>query len=365
MYVKAKDWPGSERSLAEAHKLFPKRPRYWMIEAQMWLTRKQNAKAIAALEKAYALGKDSMQVVRAYLLGLLTSREYDKALAVANIYKDRPLWSVRIKAVIGRIMVVKKQESKANELFLQAVQSARADELPFVVTQIREAYGSKIAVQRMVAAGRSQPANWYIQMLVGDLCSAAVTDPRSKLTAVDRSQYLKLAIHSYNTALGKVKRSADIAMLSSRLGKVFYDKGDTANSEKAYIQCLKISPNNHAALNNLAYLYVGNLDQPEKALPYVRKVIRLRPQDANVLDTYGWVLGKLKRYDDAKKYLQRSIERNPELAAARYHLGWIFEQTGDKPRALKHYRMGLEMVRTQPYLPLHKLLQGALKRLGA
>ncbi|MDP6045110.1 MAG: tetratricopeptide repeat protein, partial [Phycisphaerae bacterium] len=141
--------------------------------------------------------------------------------------------------------------------------------------------------------------------------------------------------------------------------------GEPRKAEKAYKKCLEITPNDNAALNNLAYLFVDDLNEPEKALPYVQKVIKLRPQDPNVLDTYGWVMGKLKRYADAKKFLLRSIERNPELAACRYHLGWVFEQTGDRAQALKHYRLGLELVRSTPYTPLYKRLQGALKRLGA
>ena len=365
IYLQAKDWANAERTIAQAHKLFPGKPTYLMIEADMWRSRRQTARYIAALEKAFALGKESMLVVRTYLLGLLGVQAYDKALAVAVSYRDRPLWSVWINAVIGRIMVAKKQPRQAGQLFFQAVEKARADELSFVVSQIREAYGPKVAIEQMIAASRANPANWYIRVLVGDLCSAIVGDPRIKLAAADRSQYLKLAIDNYNTALGKTEKPAGIAMLSNRLGKVYYDKGDTRNSEKAYMECLKIAPNDIAALNNLAYLYVDDLDKPEKALPYIQKVYKLMPQDPNVLDTYGWVLGKLKRYAEAKKYLQRSIERDPELVAARYHLGWVFEQTGDPKRALMHYRLGMEMVRTKPHLPLHKWLQGALKRLGA
>jgi len=330
----------------------------------MWQQRQQSAKAIAAFKKAFELDKESMSVVQAYLLGLLEAKAYDKALTVIDIYKNKPLWSVWVNAVLGRIMVARKQDSKANELFLKSVENARPDELLFVVSQIREAYGSKIAIDRMMARSKQRPDDWQIKVLVGNLCSAAISDPKGKLTAAERSQYSKLAIDSYVVAVGKAKKPGDVAALSNRLGKAYYDNGEPRKAEKAYMKCLEITPRNHAALNNLAYLYVDDLNEPEKALPYVRKVIRLRPQDPNVLDTYGWVMGKLKRYAEAQKYLQRSIERDPELAACRYHLGWVLEQTGNQKQALKHYRLGLELVRTVPHLPLYKRFQDALKRLG-
>jgi len=365
MYLKDKEWPSAESTITVAQKRFPKQPMCWVVEAGMWQRRQQNAKAIGALDKAFELGKESMPVVRAYLLGLLEAKAYDKALAVADTYKNKPLWSVWVNAVLGRIMVTRKQDSKANELFLKSVEDARPDELVFVVSQIREAYGSKIAIERMVARSKQRPADWYVKVLVGNLCSAAISDPKGKLTIAERSQYSQLAIDNYIVAVKKAKKPKDIAMLSNRLGKAYYDNGKPQEAEKAYMKCLEITPDNHAALNNLAYLYVDDLNEPEKALPYVRKVIRLRPQDPNVLDTYGWVMGKLKRYTEATKYLQRSIERDPELAACRYHLGWVLEQSGNKKQALKHYRLGMELIRTMPHMPLHKRLQDAVKRLGA
>ena len=365
MYMEAKDWPNAASSIANAQKQFPRKSMYWIVEAGMWQRRQQNGKAIDALEKALEMDKESMQIVRSCLMGLLEAKAYDKALALADSYKNKPLWSVWVNAVVGRIMVFKKQDRKADELFLKSVEEARPEELSFVVSQIREAYGSKIAIEKMVAQSKKRPTDWYVKVLVGNLCTAAIADPKEKFTAADRSRYSQLAIDNYVVAVEKAKRPEDIAMLSNRLGKAYYDKGKPREAEKAYLKCLEITPGNHAALNNLAYLYVDDLNEPEKALPYVKKVIRLRPQDANVLDTYGWVLGRLKEYDKAKVFLQRSIERDPELAACRYHLGWVLEQTGDKKQALNHYRLGIELIRTMPHIPLYGRLRDALKRLGA
>ena len=362
VYLQNKDWPNAERRLADAHKRFPKQPMYWIVEAGMWRDRKQNAKSVAALEKAFELDKESRPVVRAYLLGLLEARAYDKALAVADSYKDKPLWDAWVNAVRGRIMVAGKQDAKANELFVKSVENAQPHELPFVVSQIREAYGPKIAIERMAAWSKQRPDDWYAKVLVGNLCGAAVSDPDGKLTTAERGRYTRLAVDSYVAAIGKARKPEDVAMLSNRLAKAYYDAGKHREAEKAYLKVLEITPGNQVALNNLAYLYVDDFDKPEQAVPYVRKVLRYRPQDPNVLDTYGWVLARLKRYAEAKTHLQRAIERDPGLAAGRYHLGWVFEQTGDLKQAMKHYRLAMETVRTKTHLPVHRPLKDSIER---
>ncbi|MBC8218627.1 MAG: tetratricopeptide repeat protein, partial [Planctomycetes bacterium] len=108
MYLQKKEWPSAESRIAAVHKLFPEQSKSWIVEAGMWRRRRQHVKAIAALEKAFSLDKESMQVVMTYLSGLLDVKAYDKALTVIDSYKNKPRWSVWVNAVLGRIMVDKK-----------------------------------------------------------------------------------------------------------------------------------------------------------------------------------------------------------------------------------------------------------------
>jgi len=363
VHLKAGNWTEAEEALSKARKLFPRLTRFPLAAAGMWKTRKQDAKALAALKAAFELDKDSAVIVRAYLLELLGAERYDKALATAEPYKARASWSAWINAVIARVMVARKQDQQATELFAKSVENSSPRELPFVVSQIREAYGPKFAIEKMVAWSSQRPGDWYIKLLVGDLCSGAVNDRKIELSDDDRKQYLKLAIDSYETAVSKVRKPQDVASLTSRLAKSYYDAGQFAKAEKAYLKCLEITPDNPAALNNLAYLYLDNLNSPEKALPYARKVIRLMPQDPNVLDTYGWLMAKLRKYPEAKKYLLRAIERAPEKASYRHHLGWVLEQSKQTDEAMKQYRTGLKLIGDNTHTPTYKLLKDAIERI--
>ncbi|MBT3199986.1 MAG: tetratricopeptide repeat protein [Phycisphaerales bacterium] len=362
-YLTRQDWNNAESSLTTAQKQFPKTTAYRLMEAKMWDTRKQETKALDALKAAVEINAASPQIARAYLLGLVKAKQYDKAIDVANSYRNQSSWNPWITAIRARVLVAKKQGDKADKLFLSAVGIAQPRDLAFIVSQIQEAYGPKIAIDRMIAQTKEKPSDWYLKVLLGDLCSMTLNDHNAKLTDTERTRYLKLAEESFKTALENVRKPAEIAMLQNRLGKVYYDAGKFRQAEKAYLKCLETTPNDNAAINNLAYMYVSELNEPEKALPYAQKIIRLRPQDPNVLDTYGWMMAKLKRYREAQKYLQRAIELDPKLTAARYHLGWVFEQTRQPSQAIKQYRMGLKIIGTNTHLPTYKLLKDSLKRL--
>jgi tetratricopeptide (TPR) repeat protein len=126
-------------------------------------------------------------------------------------------------------------------------------------------------------------------------------------------------------------------------------------------------------MNNLAYLYVDDLDDPNGALVWAKKAYRLQP-DFNVLDTYGWVLARLggqqsdpgKKQDllnQARQVLERSMELQ-KTSANRYHCGWVMEQQGQKDKALRLYQQAFADVRDKKSDPLYEPLKKAIDRLS-
>jgi tetratricopeptide (TPR) repeat protein len=84
-------------------------------------------------------------------------------------------------------------------------------------------------------------------------------------------------------------------------------------------------------LNNLAYILAKELGKPEQALPYAERAAEMRPNDADVLDTYGLVLLRLDRLEDADRELSKSLaveEKTPNLlhmAEVKMKLGLLEE----------------------------------------
>ena len=265
----------------------------------------------------------------------------------------------------ARALVGKNQAPKADELFLQSITGARTGELAFIVSQIRAAYGSESAVAKLTDWVRRRPNEWLIVALLGDLHAGAGADPDANLTPAQKQAHRSKAIATYQTARRMAKNPGEIAVMDRRLGRAHYADGKYPQAEQAYLAALKVFPNDIRLLNNLAYMYANELNQPAKALPYAERAFKFMPRDANVLDTYGWILAKLKKYPEAEKKLQQSIRYKADLPANRYHLGWVYEQTGRIQAAKNQYRLGMELVGQRKDDPLWKTLQEALRRVGA
>ena len=84
-------------------------------------------------------------------------------------------------------------------------------------------------------------------------------------------------------------------------------------------------------------MYAENLDQLEKAIDYAGQAVALAPNDPNILDTYGWALAKLKRYDEAVTHLRRSVGVSRQQTTL-YHLAYVYEQLGRGGEARRLYQ---------------------------
>ncbi|ODS22945.1 hypothetical protein AB835_11360 [Candidatus Endobugula sertula] len=95
---------------------------------------------------------------------------------------------------------------------------------------------------------------------------------------------------------------------------------------------LTIDPNNVSVLNDLGYVLATRTQRYEEALKLINQALTLRPEDAAIIDSMGWVVFKLGRITEAISYLQKafSIFPDPEIAA---HLGEALWIKGKKQQA--------------------------------
>jgi tetratricopeptide (TPR) repeat protein len=107
------------------------------------------------------------------------------------------------------------------------------------------------------------------------------------------------------------------------LGDAYYQTGNFQKSWLSYDQSLRMKPNNDYVLNNYAYFLSVQGESLEKALVMSEKTVKRNPRSATYLDTYGWILYRLGRYEDAVKYLKdaKDFSKKPS--------GEILEHLGD------------------------------------
>jgi tetratricopeptide (TPR) repeat protein len=120
---------------------------------------------------------------------------------------------------------------------------------------------------------------------------------------------------------------------------------------------LSIDPDNALALNGLGYFLSIRTERYEEAFQLISRALELKPNDAAIIDSMGWVAFKMGRIDEAVSYLTKAFELypDPEVAA---HLGEALWSKGDKQAAKTLWENSLN---DNPDAP--EILE-TLKRLG-
>ena len=160
--------------------------------------------------------------------------------------------------------------------------------------------------------------------------------------AMDGKEY-KEALNWMQLALENADTDAARSEIWGTIGDMEEARGKRAQSYKAYDKALQYDANNSLVLNNYAYHLSLEGRNLERALTMATRAIALSERNPTYLDTMAWVLYKLGRYDEAKKYQQQALsldrEKSPELAL---HYGDILYALGDKFMAEVYWRKALE-----------------------
>lgn len=149
----------------------------------------------------------------------------------------------------------------------------------------------------------------------------------------------------------------DLGLLYSRgLAWERRDRVDRAEADLRKI--LVIDPENVAALNALGYTLADRTHRYQEALELIDRARAAAPEDAAIIDSYGWVLYRLGRNTEALVELRRAftLQKDPEIAA---HIAEVLWVTGQKDEARKYFEEARKLD------PENRALQRALEKTGA
>lgn len=134
--------------------------------------------------------------------------------------------------------------------------------------------------------------------------------------------------------------------------------GEAYNNNKAYKQSdyyfdlvLKRVPDNLYVINNYSYYLSLREEKLDYAESISKKTIIAEPNNSTYLDTYAWILFKLKRYQDALYYMKRAFESGGANSSVIVeHYGDVQYMTGNINAAIELWKLSKELGNTSDAL---------------
>ena len=149
----------------------------------------------------------------------------------------------------------------------------------------------------------------------------------------------------------------DSALLYAR--GLAWERRDRIDRAEADLRRILVTdPENTAALNALGYTLADRTTRYQEALELIARARAADPDQAAIIDSYGWVLYRLGRIEEALVELRRAytLMKDPEIAA---HLGEVLWFSGQKDEARRFFDEALKLD------PDNRSLQRALEKTGA
>lgn len=127
------------------------------------------------------------------------------------------------------------------------------------------------------------------------------------------------------------------------IGDMSYTNQNYDEAFSAYEKAITIYPDNIQVLNNYAYYLSQQNTQLDHAAEMSLRTLKEEPTNATYLDTYAWILFLQKRYDEAKAYVDLTLQnsKNPDKVLLE-HAGDIYLMAGDKEKAVSYWKQAIE-----------------------
>ena len=144
---------------------------------------------------------------------------------------------------------------------------------------------------------------------------------------------------------------------------VAYERiGEWDKAEKDLLDSLKVSPEQAYVINYLAYSWIEQGVKIKKSLEMLRKANKIKSNDPFIIDSLGWALYKLERYQESKNYLQLAVRLMPADPIVNDHYGDVLWKNGDKIQARYYWNYVLNLEKAEEDLK-EKIEQKLIKGL--
>jgi VanZ family protein len=123
--------------------------------------------------------------------------------------------------------------------------------------------------------------------------------------------------------------------------------GDFVAARREYQAALNAGDETAHVYNQLGWVEIeSGIGDAAVAVRYSERALAMRPNDPDILDTYGWSLHHVGRNVEALSYLDRAYAQKPDMFCIHYHLGEVLAALGQIDKARFHFKQQMELVNT-------------------
>lgn len=372
LYLQNNDIKNGIKEIEKLKKAFPKQPRYHVLLGDAYVDDKEFKKAYKEYNKALLLDSDygPVHMSLAGYYDLLDEPEASqKELLIAFESNSIPFES-KLRILVQYMMQTTKDSTKVENLqelvnimlinhpdepdlhyyygnYLMSQQ--QTDEALEQFIQVVEIDPSRYETWLQIIGFYFTDENWDKAIETADKAISAQNDiPQAYLykgIAAFQKEDFSLALNAFLKGAIFATSDDDLrGQFYSNIGDTYYRLGNKENAFEHYEKALQLNDHNIMVLNNYSYyLSLENTDLT-KAATMSAKCVELEPGNSTYLDTYAWVLFKMKNYSLANFYIKQAIANlksdNPEVFD---HYGDILYMNGEKEEALVWWKKAADL----------------------
>jgi Flp pilus assembly protein TadD len=120
-------------------------------------------------------------------------------------------------------------------------------------------------------------------------------------------------------------------------------QGYAAAYEHELREVLRLDPNNAEALNSLGYVLVERRRDMQEALAMIERAVKAEPKNGSYLDSLGWADFRLGRLDEAERTLGEALKYSADNATIHEHLGDLYRRRGSLDAAKASWQKALAL----------------------
>ncbi len=153
------------------------------------------------------------------------------------------------------------------------------------------------------------------------------------------------ASEAYTTALSLYEEITERQWFLYYARGISFERQDEWDAAEAdFRRALELQPDQPQVLNYLGYSLVEKQIKLDEALDMIERAVAARPDSGYIMDSLGWVLYRLGRYEEAVEHMERAAELMPIDPIVNDHLGDVYWAVGRKLEAEFQWKRALSFV---------------------